>query len=232
MARQGRTDAEVSAIAELFGQVYAHPDDDHVRLVLADALISLGDPRGELLQLQLHSQADHERRAMQLLQRHGLTWLGALRGVVVPLAYERGFLASCLVVEDAASVLDRDEWSTVHTVELPHDRVGFGLHPVMRSLRRLTGVAPNVLLDLANKYQPQLETLAVESLYSPLFDKMLGRYLPTSSIGTLTIHGVPYDQADTLRRFASRHSKMQLDLRVLPPVIEPVEEDRFDEVDE
>src|SRR5205085_421060 len=47
-------DQEVSdTIAALFAQVYAAPDDDAIRHVLADALIACGDPRGELIQLQL-----------------------------------------------------------------------------------------------------------------------------------------------------------------------------------
>ncbi len=37
----------------LFAEVYARPDDDAPRLVLADHLLELGDPRGEFLALQL-----------------------------------------------------------------------------------------------------------------------------------------------------------------------------------
>jgi uncharacterized protein (TIGR02996 family) len=225
-------DGEV--IAELFRQVYAHPDDDHVRQVLSDALVLIGDPRGELIQLQLHPSADLERRAMQLIQRHGLTWLGGLRGAVVPLAYERGFLARCMVVtEDVVSVAGCDEWSTVHTIELSSGSRGFVLHPVMRALRRLVGVSPNVLLDLANKYQPKLEQLAVDARYSPRFDDLLGRYLPASSIGTLTLVDVPHDRAARLRSLAARHTRMKLQLHVLPPaIVERDDDDRFDDVDE
>jgi len=42
----------MSHTAELLRQVWANPSDDHVRRVLADALISEGDPRGELILVQ------------------------------------------------------------------------------------------------------------------------------------------------------------------------------------
>lgn len=222
-------------ILELFGQVYASSDDDHVRHVLADALLSIGDPRGELIQLQLHPHGD-EVRAMRLLQRHGMTWLGGLRGPIVPLAYERGFLASCLVVADCASVLDRPEWSTVHTIQLASEHPGFAIHPVMRSLRRLVDVPWNVLLELANTCRAQLERVAVETRYDAVARDMLGRYLPANSIGSLTIVAVPSEDADSLRAIAARHPRMKLELLVVPPVAAARDvardNDRFDSVDE
>ena len=39
--------------AELLAQIYANPDDDALRAVYADALLERGDPRGELITLQL-----------------------------------------------------------------------------------------------------------------------------------------------------------------------------------
>ncbi|MEO8706900.1 MAG: hypothetical protein ABI867_43135 [Kofleriaceae bacterium] len=225
-----------AAVARLFQQVYAQPADDQVRHVLADALIAAGDPRGELILAQLQPEADHARRAMRLVQAHGISWLGALRGYVVPLAYERGFLASCLVIEEPAGILAADEWATVHSIELPSERIGFALHPVMRSLVRLTGVLPNVMLELANKHAEQMARVTVEAKYSQLFDDLLGRYLPENPAAALVIHGVPFDQADRLRARASRHTQMRLELRVLaPPVAAPppdVDDDYFDEVEE
>jgi uncharacterized protein (TIGR02996 family) len=218
-------------IAELFAQVYANPDDDAIRHVLADALIAAGDPRGELIQHQLQPAGDHERRAMQLIQRHGLSWLGGLREVVVPLSYERGFLASCMVVaEDARPAVGRDEWATVHTIELP-GRVAFALHPVMRSLRRIIGIQPNLLLELANKSQAQLATLEVSTGYAGLFETMLERYLPANSIKKLVLANVPYDRVDRLRAFAARHPRMTLELLALPPPV-AVDPEYYDSTDE
>ena len=149
---------------ELYRQVWEHPDDDNVRLVLADALQLAGDPRGELIMLQLNPGRDPKRRVMKLLQRHGLSWLGALRGHVLPVAYERGFLASCVVV-DGEACAGADEWSTVREVELPRDGgVGFLAHPVMRSLRRLAGVTPRMWAQL-----PALARIeAIELASSPI----------------------------------------------------------------
>lgn len=131
-----------SAIAELYAQVYAQPDDDHIKRVLSDALIAAGDPRGELILFQLEPDKDYHRRAMRLVQQHGMSWLGPLRDVAIPLAYERGFLASCLIVGDITPLLDAEEWATVHTFDLSEleHATPFDLPRTMRSLRKLVGV--------------------------------------------------------------------------------------------
>ena len=200
-------------IAALFAQVYAAPDDDAIRHVLADALIACGDPRGELIQLQLQPDADHERRAMLLLQRHGLTWLGALRDTVIPLRYERGFLASCMLV--AAPAADPVEWATVHTIELNDHRLA--ITPAMRALRRLVGVPPRLALELANA--GALAKLRVESHYVPLFEQLLSRMMPIDSIGALVLVDVPADSESRLRSLALRHPNMQLELHVRPRIV-------------
>jgi uncharacterized protein (TIGR02996 family) len=138
----------MAAIEDLFAQVYEHPDDDEVRLVLADALLAAGDPRGELIQLQFHPEADHERRTMELLQHHGLTWLGALRDHVVPIRYERGFVTSC-VATNVDDIVGAPEWATIRTVELMCTNRAFLLHPAMRSLRRIHGIRVDLLQQIA-----------------------------------------------------------------------------------
>jgi uncharacterized protein (TIGR02996 family) len=213
-----------AAVAALFAEVYARPDDDQVRLVLADALITRGDPRGELIQLQLQPEADHARRTMSLLQQHGLSWLGALRGVVVPLAYERGFLASCLVVARLSFARMAPEWGTVHTIELTPEALRFEVTPAMRALRRLVNPTPNQLLEIANA--GGLAAVTVEASYGNLFDDMLARFLPVNAIGTLLLDAVPADRVDRVRALASRHDKMTLRVRALPPPV------RYDDTDE
>jgi uncharacterized protein (TIGR02996 family) len=149
----------VSRIEELFQAVWQRPDDMELRLVLGDALLELGDPRGELIQLQRRPEADHGRRIMRLLQQYGLTWLGSLRGAVVPIAYELGFLASCVAIEADAG--GRIEWATVHTVELEVDEVGFLFEPVMRALRCVAGIDEGHLEPLlgAARCPPELEAI-------------------------------------------------------------------------
>jgi uncharacterized protein (TIGR02996 family) len=81
----------------LYADVYAAPDADEPRAILADALQEAGDPRGEFIALQLreaHGDASEElrARAQELVQLHGKTWLGPLRPIAVRAVMRRGFL--------------------------------------------------------------------------------------------------------------------------------------------
>jgi hypothetical protein len=109
-----------------------------VRAVLADALLAAGDPRGELILAQLSPQHD-ESRAMRLLQKHGLTWLGSLRGAVLPIRYARGFLAACKVI-DVRAAAGCPELATVEEIEVEPDDLHLLADPNLRSLRCLAEV--------------------------------------------------------------------------------------------
>jgi uncharacterized protein (TIGR02996 family) len=87
--------ARLDALDALIREVYARPDADDARLVLADALLAHGDPRGELIALQLAGGDDERQRARceQLLREHGRRWLGDLRPVAHRARFARGFLA-------------------------------------------------------------------------------------------------------------------------------------------
>jgi uncharacterized protein (TIGR02996 family) len=73
---------------ELWRQVVATPDDIGARLVLADALIEAGDPRGELIALQCRgadasmlvgespSEDNAAERVSELIAANWTTWLG------------------------------------------------------------------------------------------------------------------------------------------------------------
>lgn len=78
----------------LLREVHAQPDADEIRLVLADALLEHGDPRGELIALQLAGAADERQldRIDQLLREHGKGWLGSLREITYRARFARGFL--------------------------------------------------------------------------------------------------------------------------------------------
>jgi uncharacterized protein (TIGR02996 family) len=56
--------------------ILADPDDDQARAVHADELVERGDPRGELIQLQLRASDDVQAiaRADRLLAAHGDRW--------------------------------------------------------------------------------------------------------------------------------------------------------------
>jgi uncharacterized protein (TIGR02996 family) len=77
--------------------VVGQPDDDELRAVLADALQAAGDPRGELIALQLmptdDAQAPARRDRIQaLLAEHAARWLGALAPIVRSAHFDRGLL--------------------------------------------------------------------------------------------------------------------------------------------
>jgi uncharacterized protein (TIGR02996 family) len=181
----------VADVDELQQQVWLHPEDDQLRLVLADALISVGDPRGELIQLQLQSPRDHSVRIMRLIQSNGMTWLGALRGAVIPLGYERGFLASCRLY-DAKRVEGVNEWSTVHTVDLDISDASILAHPVMRSLRCVINLEHRGMEELlAAPHAVQLERLCFSQAWSNL-PKLYDQLKPFASLSVIELdHPLP-----------------------------------------
>ena len=164
--------AAVTRLDELYRAVWERPTDAELRLVIADALLEAGDPRGELIQLQLHPRADQEQRVMRLLQQHGLTWLGSLRGAVLPVSYELGFLASCVAIDPDAG--GRIEWATVHTVQFEVEAIDFLFDPVMRSLRRVTCVQDGHLKQLlrAPRRLAEIETALPWSRLPKLYPRL------------------------------------------------------------
>lgn len=113
--------------AALFAAVYANPDDDGPRAVLADALQEAGDPRGEFIALQLARGRNGKktRRETALLKEHGRTWLGPLAPAIPKdgVVFERGFLAKCRTINErglsgAEAICACVEWATVEELEL------------------------------------------------------------------------------------------------------------------
>ncbi|MEO8845868.1 MAG: TIGR02996 domain-containing protein [Kofleriaceae bacterium] len=81
----------------LFAAIYASPDADEPREILADALQEAGDPRGEFIALQLREHRgdpseELRDRAQELVAQHGKTWLGPLRPITYRAEMRRGFL--------------------------------------------------------------------------------------------------------------------------------------------
>lgn len=145
-------------IARLWDEVLASPDDDGARAVLADLLQVAGDPRGELISLQLLSiedaaALDRQDRIQQLLRSHVGEWLGPLRDIARAARFDRGFLSALEL--DMRWPATSPEWKrpladrTLLTVtELPNplspvgDTRGeiyarFMTSPVMSALRRV-----------------------------------------------------------------------------------------------
>jgi uncharacterized protein (TIGR02996 family) len=92
----------------LLDEILARPDDEP-RAVYADLLTDAGDPRGELITLQLalaRAEGDGAaalRRVGSLLKRHGKEWLGPLAPVAKHPRWERGFLASLELAQRSAA---------------------------------------------------------------------------------------------------------------------------------
>lgn len=109
--------AQRSSFERLLDAVYADPDSDDKRRVLADALLDVGDPRGEFISRQLKGDA-----AKELLQRHREKLHFALERQVAMGAtrFERGFPSAVYVHEWLADgpKLSREAFSTVKRAEL------------------------------------------------------------------------------------------------------------------
>lgn len=112
------------SLEALFAEVYADPVADSPRLVLADLLLQRGDPRGELIALQLaRGDGEPTKRELSLLGKHGRAWLGRLAPVVSwrrrhsRTAFRRGFLAVADIMLTADKKLEpllgEPEWTTV-----------------------------------------------------------------------------------------------------------------------
>ena len=164
--------------AALLDAIHADPFDDELRRVYGDLLIELGDPRGELIQLQfarLESGATPERsmREQALIDRHAADWIGPIAAVADRFAIERGFLETCSVpwhrkAYNVNRVVGHPAWSTVRRAAVPS--VIF-LDPVMRALRTLT--AGN---------DDGIEELCAGSVERPLTELVCSFYRPREAV--------------------------------------------------
>ncbi|MBL8915349.1 MAG: TIGR02996 domain-containing protein [Archangium sp.] len=133
----------------LFAAVYADPDADAPRAVLADLLASAGDPRGEFINLQLRP-GKPPRRVRELIAAHGVEWTGSLAPAVRKegLEYARGFVRACRLGATVAA-LDLTKSVELATVEALSVSTGASLpaeaFALMRSLKELRGHVYSVL---------------------------------------------------------------------------------------
>jgi uncharacterized protein (TIGR02996 family) len=140
-------------LAALERDIYANPDDDEPRAVLADLLQARGDPRGELIALQLAAAAgrgsdDGDARIEELVRDHGRAWLGPLHEIAYRAELHRGFLTR-LELEGTQragtarweSVIDHPLLGTIEDL-IPGESTGerYGeliTSPAMTALRRI-----------------------------------------------------------------------------------------------
>lgn len=136
--------ADLDALWQSF---WEDPRDESRRVVLADALQSAGDPRGEFISLQLAiergaADASAQKRADVLLKQHIDSWSGGLPGVqLASREYRRGFLCALKLRPDGEHLpksLARNEWRTVERLGidyLRHEKHVAALMKRMPSLR-------------------------------------------------------------------------------------------------
>lgn len=164
--------------AALLEAIYEDPDDDGARLVYADALLEVGDVRGELIVLQCDRATRASAptaREQELLRMNGRAWTGALAAALGEVHYERGFLTGCTW---ALKRLGYDEaivgnaiWRTVEDLTIAPRTYFFAdvvAHPVMRSLRKLTGIDTPTFVSIQPRDRNGTRALAHVALSGPL----------------------------------------------------------------
>jgi uncharacterized protein (TIGR02996 family) len=146
--------------AELLTAIYNAPDDDGPRSVYADWLLEIGDPRGELINLQLARAAgttDERSRAreLELLDvRSAEKWLGSIAPVVFDTdqVYARGFTSYARLWKNRAAlpaVTNDPAWGTLETIAIG-DWYDAGPREQAALLELIAGPAARALKSLVN----------------------------------------------------------------------------------
>ena len=150
----------------LLARVLSETEDSALRQVWADALLEAGDPRGEVIALQIATggqplNAAQDKRARSILAKHAVEWLGPLSGILMHkkgLVFDRGLLKACHVQVKSVPALEaavgHPLWSAVERMWFC-DRFAWDpriapllVHPVMRSLKELIGVGLHSVFPL------------------------------------------------------------------------------------
>jgi uncharacterized protein (TIGR02996 family) len=173
-----RDEANTKSEAEFLEAIYAAPDDDTVRAVFADWLTERGDPRGELIALQLAGASTEKmrKREASLLKKHGKAWVGDLETGLSKhgRVFERGFLARAILDTDGdpktpPKVFSDVAWATVWSV-----RFAFSIEwrslgaqllalPSMRWVKDIAGVSLETMCSLARaEPRPRIESIEVD----------------------------------------------------------------------
>ncbi len=132
---------------EMLSAVYANPENNDLRSVLADALQEAGDPRGEFLMLQVLDaevglSSEQEKRAHQLRYENERAWLGPLdHALISSVEYRRGFPVMGRVRKPELGALERPDWATFEDLDLSRltdeEQSTLLANPALRHLRVL-----------------------------------------------------------------------------------------------
>lgn len=187
---------------QLLAKIYREPELLEHRMVWADALQNLGDPRGEFVQLQLarDDASKPGKRERALLAQYELAWLAELAPVVDRrrLRWANGFPIEAEVVfnsQTERALIGSEVWATFQAI----DCNDFELirSPTMRSLRRVGGFGTELLRALVEHHGPafaleQLGPISLAHNPPPELDALCSPALPLIDVRELWLH-----QADT-----------------------------------
>jgi len=176
-----------AAIDDLFGEVYARPHDDAVRAVLADALLADGDPRGELIALQLDlaiaGRANDRKldRVDELLRTHGKAWLGEFAAIQYSARFTRGFVSELALGRAYATAIQQHAHApALGTIEILGGSSGietayaqFVTSPMMHALCQIEVWDP-ITVEALETTPAQLEHVACMSWTRDPFPPALG----------------------------------------------------------
>ena len=156
----------------LYEAVYAAPEDDAPRRVLADYLQARGDPRGEFITLQLLDTPNAAQRArpLELLRAHGEDWCAQLCPLIDAPVFARGFVSRARVPEaiddipapeatqdnPLRNLRGPSPWSTVEALTIVSRSEEFGLPNAFRWVARaspLREVELDVSLDISSWFR-------------------------------------------------------------------------------
>lgn len=164
--------------AALLAEAIANPDDDAVRLVLADVYTERGDVRGEFVQLQIkNARAGSPRtkdvtRERQILRQHLVELLGPVEPIVDrrTCRFERGFLHhAALKLKTAAQrreLLGHPLLGTLASIETR--QVAVLRHPNLAYVRAARGLPWKAFVELAHGPPlPRLTSVSVVSDGAP-----------------------------------------------------------------
>ena len=160
--RNASADAKQS-LETLLAAVYAAPDDDGPRIVFADALLELGDDRGEFIHLQLArargaQTPEQAAREKQIAEARGPS-------LAQPLAnagsceLERGFPEEIVLYKTAKKLLGDPAWATIRSIGAladvaENDAIALLDHPTTAGVRRVATLGPELATAVTRRERP------------------------------------------------------------------------------
>lgn len=160
--------------AELLRVIFETPEDDTARLVYSDWLQEQGDPRAELLVLQLKGRQTgrEQRRVRELVRANGRAWLGPLEPAIERRTevFSRGFVSQgrvwFLTARQRAALVGHAAWNTVTSLDVNDSVDGeFLRHTELRGLEALQFLSEREVEHVALRRWPfrRLSTLGLSS---------------------------------------------------------------------